>query len=70
MPSLRLDAGLPIGDEFRENVELDDGVAVVDANNDAPVKVLKHKLKEEALSMSHFISHRFKNPYRLACIKS
>ena len=66
MPSLRLDAGLPIGDEFRENVELDDGVAVVDANNDAPVKVPKRKF----LSMSHFISHRFKNPYRLACTKS
>ena len=45
------------------------GVVLVDENNGAPVKVPKRKLKEEAVSMAHLISHRFKNPYCQACVR-
>ena len=45
------------------------GVVLVDENNGAPVKVPKRKLKEEAMSMAHLISHRFKNPYCQACVR-
>ena len=49
--------------------EDDPGVVVVDDNNGAPVKVPKCKLKEEAVSMAHLTSHRFKNPYCQACVR-
>ena len=69
----------PVGeqDEGRSNQdesevaanEEDPGVVLVDENNGAPVKVPKRKLKEEAVSMAHLISHRFKNPYCQACVR-
>ena len=64
------DEGRPNQDESEVAAnEEDPGVVLVDENNGAPVKVPKRKLKEEAVSMAHLISHRFKNPYCQACVR-
>ena len=72
-------SGFPAGEQNKGRPEQDEseiaaaeedpGVVLVDENNGAPVKVPKRKLKEEAVSMAHLISHRFKNPYCQACVR-
>ena len=70
-------SGIPAGEQDKDKSEQDvpedaaqedPGVVLVDENNGAPAKIPKRKLKEEAVSMAHLISHRFKNPYCQACV--
>ena len=56
----------PVGEQDEGRPNQDESEV---ANNGAPVKVPKRKLKEEAVSMAHLISHRFKNPYCQACVR-
>ena len=70
IPAGGQDKGRPEQDASEDAAPEDDpGVVLVDENNGAPVKVPKRKLKEEAVSMAHLISHRFKNPYCQACVR-
>ena len=71
-------SGFPTGEHGESRREQDapedaaqdeHGVVLVDENNGAPVKMPKRKLKEEAVSVAHLISHRFKNPYCQACVR-
>ena len=72
-------SGFPAGEQSKVRPEQDEseiaaaeedsGVVLVDENNGAAVKVPKRKLKEEAVSMAHLISHRSQNPYCQACVR-